>query len=379
MKAVVSKSDLLNGLGQVASALPQRPTSLQSLQNILVDFGAASDALRVTATDLEIAMIVDIPARTGEKGQLSLPGKKLIESIRDLPDDEVTLVSTEKQALTIKSGKSRTILRGAAREEYPNLPLTIAADGSISFQISGGVGFKVDTAVFKEAIRKTLVAASRDESRTFLTGANLVIDEKKSRLVSTDGHRLAVCDFPVAVPPEGSVEAIIPLRILEAVRAGLPAAGQVEVEVGETQVVFKSDAGIFYSRLISEKFPDYEKIIPKPSGNKVLINREALIDALRCVSHFANARTSAVLFAFKDDRVIVSAETPEFGESQSEVDAKLTGTAAEISFNAHYLLDGLKALSGEELVFELGAKIAPAVMTTKEDDPYKYILMPLRQ
>lgn len=378
MKAVISRNDLLGGIGRAAAALPQRATPQQVLQNILLDFSSESNTLRATATDLEIAILVDVPGKLQELGGLTLPGRKLLEGLRELPEGDVTLVVTEKNALTIKAGKARQTLRGTGREDYPNLPLTSGANGRVTLQIPVVSGCKIDSPVLREAIRKTIVAASHDETRTFLTGAHLSVGPKHSRLVATDGHRLAVCDFELAAKAKGEIGIIIPLRILAELSSSLPDKGEVAIEVGDSALLFHSTAGTYYSRLIAEKFPDYEKIIPKASENRLTMKRGEFINALRCVSPFTNTRTNAVLLSVKSDKIVVSAESPEFGEGQSEVEADVKGGAMELSFNGLYLMDGLKVLTGEELTFELGAKQAPAVLTTPEDKGYKYILMPLR-
>lgn len=374
MKAVVSKPDLIAGITRTAGALPQRPTSIQALQNILLHFSASEGAIRSTATDLEIAVIVDTPATVQAGGDLAVPGKKLLESVREMPDGEISLVVTERNALTLKCGRTRLLLRGSPREDYPAIP-----------SVSGDVKLSVDAPVLGEAIRRTIIAASHDEARSFLTGANLIVNAKQTRLVATDGHRLAISDFllsghkKVGAGKDPDVNVIIPARILAEVAASLPDSGAVEITVGETNVIFALPAGTYYSRLIAEKFPDYEKIIPKASDRKITISRANLADALHRVSPFTNQRTQQVLLSIKSDRVVVSAETPEFGEGHDEIDAAVAGTPLDISFNARYLLDVLKVLKDDEVTIELGAKIAPAIFSTaKKDEGYSYILMPLR-
>lgn len=381
MKATVTKSDLVLGINRAAGALPQRPSSLQILQNILLEFDPSEGIIRATATDLEIAVVVEIPATVKIQGSTTLPGKKLQETIRELPEGEISLTGNDKNTMTLKCGKARAVIKGIGREEYPGLP--VLSDGAKGApQIDGAMAFKAQASVLKNAIKKTIVAASHDEARQFLTGASLVITAKKTEFVATDGHRLAICDFKTETKLKkgDEINVIIPLRILSELSSNLPDDGIVEVQVGDTQILFVSESGIYYSRLVAEKFPDYEKIIPKSTDRKIAISRRDLIDALRCVSPFSNPRTHAVLVSIKSDRLIIKAETPEFGEGQDEVEADIKGgSALDISFNSNYLMDGLKVLKGEDLQFEVGAKISPAVLTSEEDSGFRYILMPLRQ
>lgn len=370
MKAVISRDDLIRGITRTASALPQR-SSIPALSNILLEFLQEDGALRSTATDLELAVIVDMPATIQESGALTVPGKKLLESVREMPDGEITLMSGERNTLTLKCGKARLTLRGTAREEYPSLP-----------PVSVENPFHVASGVLRDAVRKTIIAAGTDDTRTFLTGVNMVISGSETRLVATDGHRLAICDFSLSEGPHGgkalNVNVLAPARVLSLAALDLPDDGKVQIAVTETHIVFITSGGNYYSRLIAEKFPDYEKIIPKSAELKVTLNTAAFAEALRRVNPFANPRTQAVNLMIKSDRVVVATEAPEFGEAHDEVDAKVTGGAMEISFRARYIADVLKVLKGAELTIDLGAQKLPAIFTTADDKGYRYILMPMR-
>lgn len=369
MKAIVSKNDLIAGITRTAGALPQRPSSMQILQNILLNFSEEDGAIRSTATDLEMAVIVDTPATVQKGGALTVPGKKLLEIVRELQEGEVTLIVAENNRLTVKSGKTRLTLLGTGREDYPSIPA-----------VTGEVAVTVAAEAFCAAVRKTIVAASRDDARSFLTGANLIINAQKTRLVATDGHRLAIADFEAKAKKgrgPADVNVIIPSRILNEVASNV-GTGNIEIAVGETNVLITTQNGTYYSRLIAEKFPDYEKIIPKSSDRKIEISRQRFSDALRRVSPFTNLRTHSVLVSVKADHLVVSAETPEFGEAQDEVDAKVAGSAMEITFNTRYIQDMLKVVSGDDLTIEMGSKLAPAVFTSSSEKGYTYILMPLR-
>lgn len=370
MKATVSKEDLIAGISRTAGALPQRPSSMQVLQNILLKFSEEDRAIRSTATDLEIAVIVETPATVQQGGVVTVPGKKFLESVRELPAGEVSL-SVDQKRLTLKSGRTRLTLLGAAGEEYPSIPTT-----------TGGAEVTVDAEAFREAARKTVIAVSTDEARSFLTGAALIVNSECTRLVATDGHRLAIADFGLVKSKKaknGAVEinAIIPRRILAEIISE-STQGEISIAVGETNAVFTTSGGTYYSRLIAEKFPDYKKIIPGAPEKKIEIDRQKLADALRRVSPFSNVRTHGVMFSLKSDHVILSAETPEFGEAQDEVEASVSGSPIDIHFNSRYLIDLLKILKGDKIKIGLGQKISPAVFSTEDDKGYIYVLMPLR-
>lgn len=371
MKAVVSREDLLRGLSRVASAVPARAAQ-PMLEHVVLEFiPDHGGAIRALATDLEIAIVSEVPASIKEAGVLTVPGKILLEGVREMPDGDLELMSGERHALTLKAGKARMTLRGASREDYPKIPL-VPLDNP--FQVASGV--------LRDAIRRTIIAASSDNTRTFLTGGNLVITGSQTRLVATDGHRLAISDFPLAEGPRGgkglNVNVLVPARILGIVASDLGDDAKVRIAVTDTHIVFETPGGTFHSRLIAEKFPDYEKIIPKASERTIELETSAFAAALRRTNPFVNPRTLGVTLAVHSNRIQISAESPELGEATDEVPATCTGGSIEINFRAPYLADACKVIGGESLRIELGAKIAPAVFSSTTNKDYKYILMPLR-
>lgn len=371
MKAVVSREELLRGIARVATALPARAAQ-PILTHIVLEFSPEQGgSIRALATDLEIAVSVEVPASIKEAGSMTVPGKTFLESIREMPDGDLELLSGERHALTLKAGKARLTLRGASREDYPRIPLVEPQNP-----------FIVAANVLRTAIKRTIIAASHDDTRTFLTGGNLVISGSQTRLVATDGHRLAISDFPLAEGPKGgkalNVNVLIPSRILGIVASDLPDDARVQVAVTDTHIVFVTPGGTFHSRLIAEKFPDYEKIVPKASERTVEVDADAFAAGLRRAHPFLNPRSQGVNLAIKTDRIVISSESPEVGDAQDEVEATCSGGALEINFRAPYLADACKVLGGGTMRIEMGAKIAPAVFTNAEDKTYKYILMPLR-
>jgi len=369
MNASISKNDFMNALTKVASALPSRATSIYALQNILLEFKEGEGAIRISATDLEVSSVVDSPATVQEEGSLAVIGSKLIESIRELPDDEIILSSSEKNVLNLKSGKTRFNLRGVSREEYPTLPV-----------LTGEKSFKVSSKVLKEAIKKTIIAVSVNEARTFLTGAYFTIVDKKIRLVSTDGHRLALSDITAGEigKEKKNVSVIIPARILLIAAAAFEPDEKITISLSETHVVFSGETGRFSGRLIVEKFPDYQKIIPKKFETSIKINRQVLLDTLRRVSVYSTGEMTPVSFNVKSGKIFLHAESPEFGDAQDEIEAEVKGPAIETNFNSKFIQDVLKVLTGDELNIEMSSKIAPALFKTDNDKEYIYILMPLR-
>jgi DNA polymerase-3 subunit beta len=374
MKAVASKQDLVEAFTRAAGALPQRAAGIPILSSILLDFQAKESSIRATATDLEVAVIADCPATVQESGVIAVPGAKLLESVREMPDGEITVSATEKNSLTLKNGRSRLVLRGSGRDEYPGLP-----------SVAGQKTIKVDAPCFRDCIHRTIIAASRDESRSFLTGALIEWRDAAGRLVSTDGHRLAISDFDAGGAGKGKaaksaepISVIAPARILSLVAGNLAGESHLEIGFGETHIIFTTARTTYYSRLIAEKFPDYAKIIPKSSERHLKLDRARFAEVLKRVGLFTNERTSSILFSIKEDRIVFSAETPEFGEAQDEIEAAIEGSAIEVPFNVRYIQDVLKVMAGDEIEIAMGSRTAPAIFTSNRDQGYRYILMPLR-
>ncbi|RMH58572.1 MAG: DNA polymerase III subunit beta [Candidatus Hydrogenedentota bacterium] len=370
LNVVVSKDDLWSGLCRVTGGLPQRPTSIQILQNMLIEADKKEKALRITATDLELVLCVNIPATVDEAGSLTVPGRKFFEAVREFPEGEIHLTATENHSLGVKLEKTRISLRGTAPEEYPNVLLK--TEGTTIGMKSGSL---------RKALQKTIIATSREESRSFLAGVNFEIRKESQRLIATDGHRLAVSEIDVegGISKKNAINAIVPSRAVLALVNMLPEAGDVKATFGDAQCVFETENDRFFSRLISEKFPDYEKIIPKSSDVVVEVDREEFLDLLRHVSPLVGGiENHKVVMTIGKDSLSLWATSPEFGEAFDEIPATAEGKEFNVKYNAKYLRDGVRALDGETLRMEINQKLIPTVMTSEDDPNYRYIVMPLR-
>lgn len=374
MKAVASKQDLVEAFTRAGGALPQRAPGIPILASILLDFNDKESLIRATATDLEVAVIAECPATVHESGSIAVPGAKLLDSVREMPDGEISISTNEHNGLILKNGRARLVLMGAGRQEYPGLP-----------SIAGQKTIKVDAVRFRECVQRTIIAASRDENRSFLTGALFEWHAAAGRLVSTDIHRLAISEFDAggagadkAVNSGDPIGVVAPTRILSLVSGNLAGESHLQIGFGETHIIFTASRATYYSRLIAEKFPDYAKIVPKASERRLKFDRARLAEVLKRVGLFTNERTSSILFSIKEDRVVFSAMTPELGEAQDEIEAVIEGTPVEVPFNVRYIQDVLKVMTGDEVEIAMSSRTSPAVFTSNRDQGYRYILMPLR-
>ncbi|HOE26089.1 MAG TPA: DNA polymerase III subunit beta [bacterium] len=376
MKIKCLKQDILDGLQAVQSIVGGK-TPLAILSNVLLE--AEGKELVLTTTDLEVGMRRRVPAKVERKGTVTLPAKRLLAILRELPVTEVTLEATDGKEVEIRYGASYFKVLGLPKDDFPALP-----------QFDKAMSLAIGRAAFAELIRKTHYAVSHDESRYVLNGLHLVLSGKKVIGVATDGRRLALCEAPARIPEGADRGIIIPTKaVIELGRAlerkkadeGEKKAEKkdeemVEVFLGDTQAAFATGDCTLVTRLVEGHFPNYQQVIPQRSAHKLLIGRAELLDAARRVSLLTSEQANSVKIALKKNRLILSTNTPEVGEAQEELTITYIGDEFAIAFNPQYLIDVLKNLDEPEIVFELTDALNPGVVRSGKS--FLYVIMPIR-
>ena len=376
MKIKCLKQDILDGLQAVQSIIGGK-TPLPILSNVLLE--AEGKELVLTTTDLEVGMRRRVPAKIEKKGTITLPAKRLLAILRELPVTEVTLEASDGKEVEIRYGASYFKVLGLPKDDFPRLP-----------EFDKAAPLTIGRAAFAELIRKTHYAVSHDESRYVLNGLHLVLSKGKMTGVATDGRRLALCEVPAEIP-EGAdrgiiipTKAVLELRLVLERRKGEEGEkkaekrdeGEVKVFLGETQAAFATGDCMLVTRLVEGHFPNYQQVIPQKSAHKLLIGRGEFLDAARRVSHLTNEQANSVRVALKKNRLILSTNTPEVGEAQEEMTITYIGDEFAVAFNPQYLIDVLKNLDEQEIVFELTDALNPGVI--KCDKSFLYVIMPIR-
>jgi len=367
MKFTITRDNLQQGLVAVAAAVPTK-TTLPVLSNILVEAG--KDGLRLSGTDLDIAVSTTVAASVDQEGSITLPAKKLVEIVRELPSAGIRVASSGEQRVSLECGKSRFKLLGLSRDEFPAFP-------AIKFDTS----WKVKSGELQKLISHVAFAASTEESRPILNGVLWELRPDRMRMVATNGHRLARMDVPTATAGGAHADLIVPPKALEQIRKLFSAEDEVEVARSENHLGFRSPTTQVFTRLIEGPYPNYEQVIPRENDKVMTADKGAITSALRRMSIIASDQTHRIRMAFANGSCKLSVQTPDLGEAQEEVTVTYEGDALEIGFNAAYMLEVLKYIPTDEVRMTFKA---PERAATCEpvgwDDPASFLalVMPLR-
>ena len=324
MRFTIMRQNLHNALAAVSAAVPSK-TTLPVLSNILFD--AVEDGVRMSGTDLDVAVRVQVPAEVQEQGSLTAPGKKLQEITRELPDQPVE-VATRGDQIELRCGRSHFKLNGLPADEFPALP-------EVDFE----AGWGVRGADLHNLIQHTAFAVSTEESRPILNGVLWELRDGMMRMVATNGHRLARMSVPAASSSSPSTDFIVPPAALQQVQRLFRGDDEIGVSRSGNHLGFRAGGTEVYTRLIEGSYPNYEQVIPKDNDKQAVVEKRALESAVRRMAVVASDQTHRIRLAFEDGRVHLNVLTPDLGEGHDELELQYQGEELEIGFNANYLLE----------------------------------------
>ncbi|HOY44682.1 MAG TPA: DNA polymerase III subunit beta [bacterium] len=369
MNFTVSQKEFFDALQKVIGVVPPK-TTISILTCILLDL--RSGKLSLTGTDLEISITTTLDVNSSEEGSVAIPAKILVEIVRELPDVPLNIFSDADNKVTIKTEKGEYKLSTQPKEDFPQISVE---EGELSFQMDSGL--------LGRMAEQTMFAVSADELRPALTGINMELLPGEIRFVATDGHRLAkitVSNGMIADDVRRNL--IIPTKTLHLLLRNFEDDANVGLQIGEDHIVFTLDRAVVYSKLISGTYPNYERVLPKDNELRLQINRELLISSLRRVSIFSSSLTHQVRLMVAAEEVTVRSEDIEFGaEAKEVIPASFNGEWLQIGYNSNYLMDVLRHLDGEEVVFELKDATSAAILKPverREGEEVLMLLMPIR-
>jgi DNA polymerase-3 subunit beta len=367
MKLVLLKDHFIGGLQAVQNVVGSR-TTLPILSNVLLQAGETG--LGLTATDLDVTISASVEAKVEKAGATTLPVKRLSSIVRELGAAEVQVEVDEKHSCVLCCGASYFRVSGLAPEEFPPAP-----------KLESRVQVVVSQAKLKGMLRRTVFAASLDETRYVLNGLFFGLREHKLTLVATDGRRLALTDEEVEIDANLQQDFIVPTKAINELSHLLQETGEVEISVGENQAAFRlsSEQGpgpLLVTKLVDGTYPNYQQVIPRESKERVPLMREEFIQALRRAEIMTSDKSNSVKLAFGRNNLAITANTPEVGEARESLAINYKGQELAIAFNPGFLLEALKALDEDEVFFELSDELSPAVL--KINGPFLYVIMPMR-
>jgi DNA polymerase-3 subunit beta len=370
MKFSIARNELQRGLTRIQSIVEKRNT-MPILANVLLD-ATADGQLELAATDLEVGIRGSHPAEVERIGRVTASAKKLYEIVRELPEEPIHVDVSDSAYLGISCARATFQLAGTSADEYPSLP-EFSTDHVVA----------VPAVILSQMIERTMYAASLDETRYNLNGVHLQLlpDAGKLRMVATDGHRMAYVDralgLDLEVPARG---VIIPRKGLAELKRLVEEADADEVELGfeaSSAIARKGDVTLVM-RLIEGEFPDYQQVIPKQVAQRLVVDTDAMVQALRRVVLLSTERGRAVRVELSDRTLRLSSNNPDLGEAHEELDVDYAGEDVTIAFNARYLLDALTASHAKEFQLELRDSLSPVRLTPTDDLDTLAVVMPMR-
>jgi DNA polymerase-3 subunit beta len=367
MRFTISREKLQEGLTAVAASIPAK-TTLPVLANILVE--TTERGIRLSGTDLDIAVSTEVSADVETPGAITIPAKKLSEIARELPPAPVKIGAVGEQRITLECGRSRFKLLGLPRDEFPTFP-------QVRFQDS----WRVRSGDLQKLISHTSFAVSTEESRPILNGVLWELRTDRMRMVATNGHRLARMDLPIASGNSPGGDLIVPPKALDQVRRLFPAEEELEIAQGDNHLGFRSPFTSVFTRLIEGPYPNYEQVIPRDNDRVAISDKVALTSALKRMSVIASDQTHRIRLSFNAGLLRFSVQTPDLGEAQDELPIRFTGDPIDIGFNANYLLEILRYIPTDEVRVTLKApERAVTIEPEAWSDPASYLclVMPLR-
>ncbi len=362
MKFSVVRTKFLDGLQKVQNVVTAKG-SLQILSNALIV--AEGNQLCITTTDLDISERCFVECEVEQPGSTTLPIRRLASIIRELDEGKILVEVNEDDVASVQSGSSYFKIIGLPMRDFPPVPAT-----------EGKFCYRIDQGAFREMLRKTSYAVSLDETRRVLNGVLLAFKENKLTMVATDGRRLALVEHEIEFPPEADVEMVLPTKAVSELMRILGNDGDLKIYAQKNQVIFELGTTTLSSKLIDGVYPNYRQVIPGVCDERVVIDRELLLSALRRVSVVTTDKSNATRLTFSANQLTISTNTPDVGEGRDTVAVKYAGKEVSIIFNPEYVMDPLKNIDDDEVVIEMNDGHSPALL--KCSIPFLYVLMPLR-
>lgn len=366
MEFKVSREELKNALAWTQNVV-ERKTTKPILSNALIEAG--DQALKISGTDLEVGVQVEVAIQGKKPGRLAIPAKNLYDIVREIRSEDISFKQKDGQWLEILSGRSKFKVAGLPPEEFPTMP-----------EQPSKPGLSLDAPSLRSMIEKTLFAVSTDETKYNLNGVYLEkVGDKKLRMVATDGHRLSYDEREMTQGLALEKSVLLPRKgVLELQKLIAEEEGLLPIYLEGRNVMVKKGAITLFIRLIEGNFPDYNQVIPKKNDKRIQVSKEHFVGALRRVSLLSQDHNRGVKFTLTSGHLELLCSNPELGEAREEVECDYKGKHLEIGFNYRYFLDVLSVLEDDKVTLELKDEVSPCLIHSEVDKGFVSLIMPMR-
>lgn len=362
MDLQVTQENLNKALSNVARVASGRST-LPILSNILIR--TENNRLRLSATNLDIALSQQIGTKVKKEGSLTIPARLFQDFVSNLPNTTLRLVQ-EDAKLHVTAENYKSTINGMASDEFPVMPV-IQKPETISLSASK----------LKQALQQVVFAASGDEARPVLTGVLIASQEGKLYIAATDSYRLSEKEI---TKTDRKINLLVPhsacqdlLRIID------DTSGDVDIEFDEQQVKFMVGDAELVTRQIDGQYPDYKKLIPSRFENSAEVLKKELLSITKVAGLFSRENAGSVVVSVDEENTTMSVKSiaSQVGDNVSDIKGKTTGSG-DITLNSRYLTDVLQVIDGEKVEFCFNGKLDPIVVRDPKDKTFTHIIMPLK-
>lgn len=362
MKLSINQSELLNALTIVQKGITTRST-LPVLSGVFVQ--AAGDDVTFQTTDLELSIQYTTSALVEEEGETVLPGKLVLDIVKNLSDAAVHIDTNDDTAI-ISCESSSFSIRCLNPVDFPAFP-KVNPEQQISVPFEN----------FSSMARKVSRVVSKDESRAILTGVLIEVEDGLLKMVATDSYRLAVTELPL----EGQTEdfsAVLAGTFVSDL-AGLPKTGEnISLALSENQITASYAGTVFVNRRLEGRYPNYKQLIPAAYETRCLVERRSLASAVKRASLLERSGSQVKLSINVASQTIQLTTSQEVGSTQEIVRAEIEGADVEIGFNSHYVNEGLSVMDSDTVSVEIQGPLKPGIVKGSEEERYLYLVMPVR-
>src|SRR5512145_1869525 len=365
MKFSAKREVILAPLQAVIGVVERRQT-MPILANVLL--AAKSGQLSVTATDLEVELVASSQVDVQRNGEVTVPGRKLLDICRALPEDSEITLALEGDRMLVRAKRSRFTLSTLPAAEFPTVD-----------EIHAQQTLRLAEKDFKYLLEKTHFSMAQQDVRYYLNGLLLETSAKVLRTVATDGHRLAMAEIPLPEGGKAGQQVIIPRKgVLELQRSLGTSDQMLEIGVGSNHVRVQIGDVRFTSKLIDGRFPEYSRVIPAAPAHVMKADRETFRHALQRTAILSNEKYRGIRLALKKNSMTLQAHNPEQEEAEEQVEVNYKGDELEVGFNVGYLLDALSAVDGNEVEIGVTDGNSSCLVRAPGATSARYVVMPMR-
>ncbi len=372
MKFKINRDHFSNGLAQVLNVVGSK-AAMPILSNVLIE--AEKDHISLSTTNLDLGIRCRIKAEIKEGGSVTLPVKRLATIVRELPNVDVTVDAAANHQVKIASGGSNFKIMGIGAEEFPKLPDT-----------GDDKTFSLEQGELATMLGNVAYAQSTDETRYILNGVYFNFKDAKLALVATDGRRLALVSKEMEVPASSAGAIILPARTVGELLRLLDKGEKVKINFNDRRAAFqiatdKDNSGLvdsvyLYSKVVEGNYPNYQQVIPKETHQRIKLERELFLQCVHRAALVCSEKSNSVKIKLSSNLLEITAQSPDFGEAHESMAIGYSGPELQVAFNPAFVMDPLRALSKDEVFFEVKDEVSPGVFKTLES--FICVIMPVR-